>query len=197
MPEIDFQSAVETNWIKLGTLEMEATGDRVIVVQDDFRFGTECTTCGARDIRMISQTEQRSVVRCEECGGTGKVWSVVNKAVVKDCPACEGKGWYVCLACNGTGTEVGAIAHPQDREQRPTTGMIVSVGSEVKNYQRGESAIYPSFAGHFFDLEAVDVHGREVKVSIGILHEIELMAHVRGHLELRRVKKSVALHTTA
>ena len=40
MPELDFQSAIETNVIKLGTLEMEAVWDQVIVVQDDFQFGT-------------------------------------------------------------------------------------------------------------------------------------------------------------
>ena len=199
MPELDFQSALETNWIKLGTLEMEATGDRIIVVQDDFRFGTECTRCQAKDIRMITQTEQRSVVKCPSCNGFGTriVETLDSQKLEKKCSECSGKGWVICPDCNGTGVEGGMIAHPQDREQRPTTGTIVSVGEKVSKFQRGESVIYPSFAGHFWKLEAVDVNGRDVSVDIGVLHEDEVICRVKGHLELRRVKKSVAMHTAA
>lgn len=200
MPEIDLQSAIETNWIKLGTIEMEAMWDRVIVVQDDFQFGTECTHCGAKDIRMISQTEQRSVIICPDCLGVGTIHREsygAKEGITKKCSGCEGRGWVICPACNGTGTEGGAIAHPQDREQRPTTGTIVSIGEKILKFKRGESVIYPSFAGHFWDLEAKDVHGRDVKVSIGVLREDEIICRVRGHLELRRMKSSKALHTAA
>ena len=228
MPELDFRSALETNWIKLGTLEMEATGSKLIVVQDEFRFGTECTACGAKDIRMISQTEQRSVVECKDCGGSGKVGKVGNELLKVRCQSCEGRGWKVCPECKGTGAEDGLIAHPQDRERRPTTGTVVSVGDQIecpdckgvgstplegssipevcyrcagrggsKKFRRGDSVIYPSFAGDFFDLEAKDVSGNDVQVTIGILGENEIIARVRGHLELRRVKSRKALHTAA
>jgi co-chaperonin GroES (HSP10) len=197
MPEIDLQAAIATNWIKLGTLEMEATGDRVIVVQDDFKFGTECTTCGARDIRMISQTEQRSVIECPDCQGTKWVHKAGSDKIMVKCVGCEARGWIICPDCSGTGTEAGLIAHPQDREQRPTTGAIVSVGERVSKFKRGDSVIYPSFAGHFWDLAAVDVNGNDVKVTIGVLREDEIIARVKGHLELRRVKRSAALHTAA
>jgi DnaJ-class molecular chaperone len=196
MPELDFRSALETNWIKLGTLEMEATGSKVIVVQDEFRSGYECLTCRAKDIRMVSQTRQASVVKCNECGGTGKQTSVVQ-AAKRTCNNCEGKGWHICPDCSGTGTADGGLAHAQDSERRPTTGTIVSVGDSVTKYKRGDSVIYPSFAGDFFDLEAVDVNGVDVKVTIGILGENEIIARVRGHLELRRVKGRKALHTAA
>lgn len=215
MPEIDFAGAIESNWIKLGTLEMEAVGDRMIVVQDDFRFGTECTVCGARDIRMISQTEQRSVVACEDCGGRGNIVrdnatgvrvsnpsaeqlsSVHSGLVSKKCSTCDGNGWHVCEACNGTGTEAGLIAHPKDREQRPTTGTIVSVGDRVTKFKRGDSIIYPSFVGHFWQLNAVDIEGNDVQVEVGVMREEEAIARVKGHLELRRVKSSKALGTAA
>lgn len=200
MPEIDFKSAIESNWIKLGTLEMEAVGDRMIVVQDDFRFGTECTTCGARDIRMISQTEQRSVVVCEDCAGSGNRLVSLGKSedeYLKKCSTCDGNGWHVCEACKGTGTEAGLIAHPKDREQRPTTGTIVSVGDRVTKFKRGDSIIYPSFVGHFWQLNAVDVDGNEVQVDVGVMREEEAIARVKGHLELRRVKSSKALGTAA
>lgn len=217
MPEIDLASAIQTNWIKLGTLEMEATGSKLIVVQDEFHSGYECTTCGAKDIRMISQSEQRSVVVCSECGGKGyhdKMMIDQGDEYVKfKCSHCEGKGWLVCPACNGTGTYEGGLAHSQDSERRPTTGTIVSVGwmldpsnwyarlrrwfKGAVTYRRGDSVIYPSFAGDFFDLEAADVNGNDVKVTIGILSETDVIARVRGHLELRRVKSRKALHTAA
>ena len=197
MPEIDLAVAIETNWIKLGTLEMEANYDRMVVVQDDFRFGTECLRCRARDIRMISQTEQRSVVRCDDCVGTGRVLKAGSDNIMVNCVTCDRRGWIVCPECNGTGAEEGLIAHPQDREQRPTTGTIVSVGEKVVKFKRGESIIYPSFVGHFWDLEAEDVNGNIVKVTIGILREDEALARVKGHLELRRVKRSASLGTAA
>ena len=197
MPEIDLESALKTNWIKLGTFEMEATGDRVIVVQDDFKFGTECLTCQAKDIRMISQNEQRSVIACPDCKGAKKVHKAGNDKLFVNCVECEARGWIVCPDCKGTGTEAGLIAHPQDRETRPTTGTIVSVGEKVSNYKRGESAIYDSFSGHAFKLEAEGMNGKPVEVWIVILREDELKARVKGHLELRRVKRGAALHTAA
>lgn len=197
MPELDFASAIETNWIKLGTLEMEATGEKMIVIQDEFRFGTECTACGAKDIRMISQTEQRSVVECPDCLGSGRVRKAGNKDLTVKCSTCEARGWVVCPACNGTGTEAGLIAHPQDRERRPTTGMIVSKGDRVTKYNRGDSIIYPSYCGDFWTLEAEDIHGQQVTVVIGIISENDAIARVKGHLELRRVKSRKALHTAA
>ena len=197
MPEIDLQSAIETNWIKLGTLEMEAMWDRVIVVQDDFRFGTECTHCGAKDIRMISQTEQRSVVVCPDCVGTGRVLKAGSDSLMVNCVTCDRHGWVICPACNGTGAEAGLIAHPKDREQRPTTGTIVSKGERVVAFQRGDSVIYPSFAGHFWELQAVDLNGGDVTVTIGILREEEILSRVKGHLELRRMKHSSARGTAA
>lgn len=192
MPEIDLKSALETNWIKMGTLELEAMWDRVIVVQDDFVFGTECLRCKAKDIRMISQTRQASVVGCPDCAGTGKVAKVGHADIQVRCVECEGKGWVICPDCKGTGSEEGLIAHPQDREQRPTTGTIVSIGNKVEKFKRGESVIYPSFAGHFWNLEGVDVNGDTVEVAIGVLREEEIICRVKGHLELRRVKRSQA-----
>ena len=196
MPELDFASALETNWIKLGTLEMEAAGDRLIVVQDDFKSGYECLRCQARDIRMLDQLHQASVITCSECAGLGKQSSIVEGAW-HTCSVCNGRGWHVCPDCNGTGTAGGGIAHAQESERRPTTGLVVSTGWKVEHYKRGEAVIYPSFAGHFWDLEAVDLDGNPVAVTIGILREDEIIARVKGHLELRRVKKSTALHTAA
>lgn len=193
MPELDFQSAIETNWIKLGTLEMEATGSKLIVVQDEFHSGYECTTCRGQNVKSIEGGEAgrtASTITCPDCEGTGKS-RIVPDAM---CTHCHRKGWIICPECGGKG---GVIVFSQDSERRPTTGTVVSIGEDVKKYLRGNSVIYPSFAGDFFDLEAVDVNGQDVKVTIGILSENDIIARVRGHLELRRVKGRKALHTAA
>jgi hypothetical protein len=197
MPELDFASALETNWIKLGTLEMEAAGDRLIVVQDEFRSGYECLTCKARDIRIIDQMHQASVLTCGMCAGLGHQLSSIVEGAKRTCPQCEGRGWHVCPDCQGTGTAGGGIAHSQESERRPSTGTVYSKGSLVTRYERGDGVIYASFSGHFWELEAPDVHGNYVKIIIGILREDEVIARVKGHLELRRVNKSTALHTAA
>jgi len=195
--ELDFESAIQSNWIKLGTLEMEAAGDRVIVVQDEFRSGYECLRCRAQDIRMLDQLHQASVIVCPDCAGLGSQLSTVVSGAKKTCAPCDGRGWVVCPDCAGTGAAGGGISHAQESEKRPTTGTIVSKGWKVTHYERGESVIYPSFAGHFWDLSAVDLEGKPVDVTLGVLREDEIIARVKGHLELRRVKRSTALHTAA
>jgi hypothetical protein len=233
MPELDFKSAIETNWIKLGTLEMEATGDRVIVVQDEFRSGMECVVCRGKNIRPLEGGEAGktvSAVECQECHGKGSITKDREglEPLIVRCNWCKGKGWVPCPACEGKG---GIVVFAQQDEKSPTTGTIVSVGEKIfcarcegvgfvmepisksemhkqtctwcngtggsKKYRRGEAIIYPSFAGHFWELEAVDVYGNDVHVVVGVLREDEIITRVRGHLELRRVKKSVALHTAA
>ena len=184
MPEIDLASAIQSNWIKLGTLEMEAVGNRIIVVQDEFKSGTECLRCQCKEIRQIDAMHQASVIDCPDCNGTGQ--RLVND-VQKKCSGCEGRGWLACPDCKGTGVAEGQLAHPQDREHRPTTGQIVSKGWLVEHYQRGDSVIYGPSSGHFWDLEAIDTAGNYVKVTVGVLREDEVISRVRGHLELRRV----------
>jgi len=181
MPEIDLQSALETNILKLGTLEMEAHADRMLIVQDPFVSGYECATCdGAQK------------VLCDNCDGSGKTLRAYSHE--KKCSHCDGGGRVICLACNGKG---GLLIVPDSSERRPTTGTIVSVGSAVPCFTRGQAVIYPSFAGHAFDLTATDLEGRDVAVCIVILRESEVLAKVKGHLELRRVKRSAAIGTAA
>jgi hypothetical protein len=69
----------------------------------------------------------------------------------------------------------------------------VSIGEKVERAKRGESVIYTSFSGHVYDLE---LPGDEV-VVIRVIQESDILAKVSGHLELRRVKKSVAVGSAA
>ena len=166
-----------------------------------------------------------SAVECQECHGKGSITKDREglEPLIVRCNWCKGKGWVPCPACEG---KRGIVVFAQQDEKSPTTGTIVSVGEKIfcancngtglisrdadtivcswcsgtggsKKYRRGESIIYPSFAGHFWELEAVDIYGNDVHVVVGVLREDEIITRVRGHLELRRVKKSVALHTAA
>lgn len=199
MPEIDLVSALETNVLKLGTMTMEAHADRLLIVQDPFVSGYECTTCGGKTV-----VNEVSYVRCANCKGEGKYWkeqpafpSDPVRGFVRTefkCAECEGTGMIRCPACDGKG---GTIIVPDASERRPTTGTIASVGNEVKMFERGQAVIYPSFAGHAYDLTAEDMQGNPVAITIVILRESEVLAKISGHLEMRRVKKSAAMGTAA
>jgi co-chaperonin GroES (HSP10)/DNA-directed RNA polymerase subunit RPC12/RpoP len=191
MPEIDLASALQTNVLKLGTMTMEAHADRLIVVQDPFVSGYECTTCGGKLV-----VNDVSYVKCEDCGGEGsKIVSLsAEERHTKKCSTCAGTGRVVCEACGGKG---GVIIVPDASERRPTTGTIASVGNQVTSFERGESVIYPSFAGHAYDLMAEDLQGNPVDITIVLLRESEILAKISGHLEMRRVKKSAAMGTAA
>lgn len=181
------------NVVQLGTASMEAHADRLIVVQDEFRSGYECTTCRGLNVRVIGGGEAKqsvSAVACDACKGTGRS-KVVQEA---KCSQCKGQGWTACPECGGRG---GLIVFDQDSERRPTTGLIVSIGPQVTAFKRGESVIYTSFSGHAYDLTAPDVNGNDVAVTLVILREQEVLAKVSGHLELRRVKRSAAVSTAA
>lgn len=194
MQEIDLRTAIQTNVLKLGTAEFEAFDDRIIIVQDEFSSGYECVACRAKDIRMIDVLHQASVVPCEDCGATGRVTSVV-KAATRECLTCSGKGWHPCAECNGTGTADGGIAHSQNSENQPTTGTIVSIGDRVTRLSRGQGVLYMSYTGAGYKLTAQDIHGNDVELWIVIMHEHEVLSKLKGHLELRRVKRKAALST--
>jgi hypothetical protein len=181
MPEIDLASAIETNVLKLGTMTMEAHADRLVIVQDPFVSGYECTTCGGKQI-----VNDVSYVSCPDCFS--------GKRGEKKCSTCSGSAKIPCPDCQGKG---GLIVVPDSSERRPTTGTVVSRGHLVEHFERGQAVIYPSFAGHAYDLVAEDMHGTPVEITIVVLRESEVLAKIAGHLELRRVRKSAALGTAA
>lgn len=182
MQEIDLKSAIETNVLKLGELTMEACKDRIIVIEDEFKSGYECTRC-----------EGAGSLLCENCNGTGK------SSISKDarCSQCQGRKHIVCPECKGKTVVQGGIVVPEASERRPTTGVIVSIGPDITKFERNQSVLYTSFSGHVLDLTAYDIHGREVLVVIRIIQESDILCKVTGHMELRRVKKSQAVGTAA
>jgi co-chaperonin GroES (HSP10) len=183
MPEIDFQSAIQTNVVNLGGMTLEASEDRIIVVEDEFKSGYECRTC-----------DGAGWLECDNCKGTGK--STISKDA--RCSQCQGNKHIICPECKGKQVIEGGLVIPEASERRPTTGVIVSTGPRVSaNYERGKSVIYTSFSGHVFELNAFDQAGREIRIVIRVIQSSDILAKVSGHLELRRVKKSQALGSAA
>jgi co-chaperonin GroES (HSP10) len=175
MPETD-------NVLRVGPLELEASGDYLILLRDEFRSGYECTFC-------LGQGQ----IKCDGCSGTGR------SLIVKDgrCPRCEARGVITCPLCNGKTVVEGGIVIPEDRQNEPTTGAICSCGPDVIRYTNGQSVMFPSFAGHQLKLTGDTPEGEEREYLVVIMHESEVICRVKGHLELRRLKKKVAAHTTA
>lgn len=211
MQEIDLQSVLQTNILKLGELELEAYGDRVYVIEDAFRSGYECSQCGGSGTLPCSECKGKGAEPCDNCKGSGES-SLVPGA---KCTQCKGDKVQVCKACNGTRTEVcpgcdgkgGLLVVPEASARRPTTGIVVSLGWKVNNrfarlwawivgkrpLVRGVSVMYTSFVGHVYELETPNGE----QIVIRVIQEPDILSLVSGHLELRRVKKSQALGTAA
>lgn len=190
----DIATNFDENVIWIGAAGFEAHADRLIILQDDYRSGFECKTCLDEGKRTVNGREV-STVPCEDCHGTGKRPKAGNAQLSVKCSDCDGEGWRVCPDCGGKG---GAIVIPDKEKGKPTTGTIVSIGPEVKQlWKRGDKCIYPSFAGHAYDLEGVDQKNKVVKVTLVILRDSEILSRMWGALEQNQVKRSAALHTVA
>jgi hypothetical protein len=209
--EIDLQSALTTNVFKLGQLELEAYGDRIFVVEDEFRSGYECTQCDGKGTLSCEGCLGSGVETCDNCKGSGES-SLVPGA---KCTQCKGEKTQVCTTCHGAKTEVcpgcggrgGLLVVPEASVRRPTTGTIVSIGWRVNNramklwawligkkiVQHGQSVMYTSFSGHVYELELPDGG----QIVIRVIQEPDIISRVSGHLELRRVKKTQALGSAA
>ncbi len=156
----------QATWYNAGPVEFAAFGDRLLVVEDEFRSGYECSVCSGK-----------GKVSCAECGGNGR-YTRENRTF--KCSTCEGKAVMTCAACDGKG---GILVVPDVSQRRPSTGKVVSVGDKVKYFAAGQDVLYSNFAGHAMDLDRAGM-----KVVLRILHETEILAQVKGHLELRSVR---------
>jgi len=157
----DSTSLTSLGVFELGDLKFRALGDRVIIVEDEFKTGYECTTCGGS-----------GKAKCEDCAGTGYHG-------VKRCAHCV-DGHVVCGSCNGKG---GLIIAPETAQRRPTTGKVVSAGSACEVLRPGQGVMYSNFAGYVVDLARA---GKTI--TLRILHETEVLCEMDGQLELRNFK---------
>ena len=163
-----------SNVYEVGALKFEALTDRLIILEDEFRTGYECSGCGG-----LGDTP------CSDCSSGALVGIKPNG---KKCSTCEGKGRTTCLICNGKG---GLLIAPETSQRRPTSGVIVSAGpGKTDNgvfvpmsLKVGESVLYSNFAGYVIDLDRA---GKPV--TLRILHESEILCRLEGHLTLTNLK---------
>jgi co-chaperonin GroES (HSP10) len=66
----------ESIWFEVGEVGFAASGDRLVIEEDQFKSGYECKTCE----------------------GSGKVPSTVVGGKMKTCPDCDGKGGLLIVA---------------------------------------------------------------------------------------------------
>lgn len=158
----------EPTWFEAGGVKFAAYGDRLLIIEDEFRSGYECRACGGT-----------GTVGCDECRGTG---AYLRGDTEFKCAQCEGRGRLVCGECNGKGA---LLVVPDTAQRRPSTGRVVSVGDRVEHFDVGDNVLYSNFAGH-----AMDIPMGEGVVVLRILHEKEILAAVEGHLEISRVRNS-------
>lgn len=174
---------------EVGPLKFWALGDRVIIEEDLFRSGYECSKC-----------EGRCKVKCPDCEGKGKRTTTVTTfvteegkpeqvSVEKKCSSCE-EGYITCPQCSGKG---GILVTPETSQRRPTSGVVVSAGLSCKTLKVGDSVLFSNFAGYVVDLDRAGS-----PVTLRILHETEILAGMDGHLTLTnlRGKSEIAAFTS-
>lgn len=150
----------------IGSVQFAAYGDRMLVIEDEFRSGYECRACGGRGKRA-----------CGQCAGSG---SYLRGERSFKCAECEGEGIVACNECGGKGA---LLIVPDTAQRRPSTGRVVSIGNDVRYFGVGDNVLYSNFAGH-----AMDIPMGERTMVLRILHEKEILAQVWGHLEISRVR---------
>ncbi len=160
-------------YFEVDTVKFGALGDRVLIEEDQFKSGYECTACAGT-----------GEVVCPDCAGRG-IHTRTRPAddggpeieVTTRCVQCGGAKKQACKSCRGRG---GLLVVPESAQRRPSTGTVVSAGRGCAYLKEGQKVVYSNFSGHTLDLERAGV-----PVILRILHEAEVLALVDGHLELR------------
>lgn len=158
------------NIFSTGPTGWEATFERLLILEDQFRSGYECDTCEWTGKLVCPDCDDGSSrlnpdMKCKSCNATRKI----------DCPDCKGKGMLLEI--------------PDAAQRRPTTGTVLSIGEDVKTIKRGDTVVYSNFVGEVYDLTGIDSVGREKKIVIRVMKEREIICRIYGHMELKRVKR--------
>lgn len=149
-------------------IAIEALSDQVIIEEDKFKSGYECSKCGG-DCYLDED--------CSYCQGKGK--EEVGTENERLCRMCCPRnlvesggmrpGKQLCTQCKGTG---GILIAPEISQRRPTSGLVKSCGPEVKVIKVGDRALYSMFAGTAINFKQKGV--------IRIMHEHEIMSRLHG-----------------
>jgi len=174
-------------------LVMDATQDRVIILEDEYKSGRDCTKCLGKG---------HTYEACSECGGRGTYRGQPESRDPGPCTSCSvGEGplkrtlkYKPCDVCNGTGTS--SIVIPDDAKTRPTTGIVKAIGP-LCGYNRiggewvklpdeaclkiGDRVLYHAHCGNIFEM------GSKNEIKIRYVKESEILGRLHGV-----VKKSPA-----
>lgn len=117
-------------------LAVEAIGDKIVVLLDNYKSGYECT----------------------QCRGTGKMRSTLVENVLRDCDKCDGRGSTIII--------------PERAQSLATTGVVVSIGPEVKKIKLHRRVICTPQSGVFLPMKG--------NVRIKIYHQHEPLAYLHN-----------------
>lgn len=145
-------------------LGLEALGSNLIIKEDKFRTGYECKTCDGEGVQENTT--------CPSCNG--QKWHSVDNDQIP-CRLCRGTGKRLCESCNGKG---GLLIVPEESMRRPTSGVIVSLGPDVKTLQKGDRILYSNFTGHAINFKQ--------NVVFRIMHEHECFTKLHGIGDLQK-----------
>jgi hypothetical protein len=127
---------------------LRAIGDRVLILEDDFRSGYECKACKG--------TGHTDAV-CKYCNGTTFYKGKEDGGACGDCQVgtSDGRkslGFELCGVCNGRGASVIV----PDTSKRPSlTGRVVSVGADVTLFSVNDRVMYTNYTGTDFVVAGV------------------------------------------
>lgn len=161
-----------------------AQGDKLLVSVDVFKSGYECKTC---------KGEGRIKSHCP-CEDTGRPGFKYSKAMLEyapgsefsakidiKCPECQGdfeskRVDIECPECNGKGA---LIWIPDQSKLLPTTGVIVSVGSEVQNpeLKNHVRVLFGAYSGTMIPTKAAGV-------VFKVIRDIEVLLIIEGGEDL-------------
>lgn len=142
--------------------------DQVIILEDKFKSGYECSKCGG-DCYLDAP--------CDFCKGTGKenMGSSGERLCRMCCPINliqsmgTQPGKKLCDVCEGRG---GLLIAPEMSQRRPTSGVIKAMGSDVMMHDLEDRALYSMFAGTAINFKQ--------RGTIRIMHEHEIMGVIVG-----------------
>ena len=149
-------------------IAIEALADQVIIEEDKFKSGYECSKC---------EGESYLDENCDFCKGTGRENAGTSEE--RMCRMCcpthlvqsmgQRPGKKICDLCSGKG---GILIAPEMSMRRPTSGVVKSCGPEVKVIRVGDRALYSMFAGTAINFKQ--------RGTIRIMHEHEIMSRLHG-----------------
>lgn len=162
-----------------------AKGDNILVAVDIFKTGYECKTChGTAKIKQACVCDttdnpgfKYNLDQLKEVLDTLGETVAASRSAMK-CPECEGdylskRKEIPCPDCKGR----GALLHTPDTSKTlPTTGVIVSLGSEVNpalGYKNGQRVLFGAYVGVMIPTKAPGV-------VFKVLRSLEILCEIKG-----------------